>query len=153
MSRIDLESIPVIQEDYKFRFLMAELERERQDYDTTRLELCLFVYSKVLKNAVSAEEVKAYPFEKICRILRDYFRSMGIKIAHSGDLVFFEKRRRKWKMKRKKGMGSIDILSQTNMKENIQDAEQDAEFSTKKKHCKQAIELYTELEERFINYR
>ena len=152
MSNIpELEMVPIVSEDDKFRFLMSELDQEKRDYDTTKLEICHFVYSKALKNSVSAEEVKAYPFNKICMILRDYFNSMGIHISNSGDLVFFEKRAKKLRAKKKKGMGSIDLLSQAH--QSSQDAASDLDFSRKKKYCKEAIELYTELEERFINYR
>jgi len=149
-----LDLNPIINEDDKFRFLMEELNKEKQDYDTTKLEIIHFVYAKALKGAVSSEEVKKYPFDKICIILRDYFNVMGISIANSGDLVFFEKAKKR-KPKKKKGMGSIDLLSQAHQKANydLLQETQKQEFSTKKKYCKEAIELYTELEERFINYR
>ena len=144
--------IPIINEDDRFRFMMNELGREKQDYDTTKLELNLFVYSKALKSTVDAEEVKSYPFDKICLVLRDYFGCMGINIANSGDLIFFEKRPKKRRARKKKGMGSMDLLSQAHQS-GPYDAIDESQFSTRKKHCKEAIELYTELEERFINYR
>lgn len=151
MGRVEREVIPIVQEDDGFRFLMNELGKEKDDYDTTKLELSEFVYSKVLKNSVASKEVKDYPFDKICLILRDYFRYMGIQIANTGDLVFFEKRPKKKRAKKKTGMGSMDLLSQLPDDKISPDSGQ--EFSTRKKHCKEAIELYTELEERFINYR
>ena len=153
MSNIQsLDEIPIIKEDHKFRFLMSELAREKQDYDTTKMELREFVHSKALKNAISAAEVKAYPFDKLCLILRDYFSSMGISIGNSGDLVFFEKRPKSKRAKKKKGMGSVDLLSKAHLLEH-RDAQEQLEFSKRKKYCKEAIEIYTELEERFINYR